>query len=396
MKRSLPTSSEESAWPPWLVGLCEALKPQVLLLYLQTQPEVLELTFSHGEFSPTPLLSIRDGFVAEILQSRNPMIGERLMFGDLFASLPARHLIAASFHARESRRAGIVVLGTRKRPAEREMGLLKDRLILFSLLLSVEALRNQREELGQKLSLLEKKLSAAYRQLRESDQLTSLGHFAGGLAHELNTPLAAIRTYTEYLQLFVKDGAEQDSVEGILKAVSHCRDIVESVLRFSRQGKTQREPVPLRYVVHDALILTEPDMEKKKVKVEARVDGNPTVMGNHTRLVQLLTNLLTNARDSVARPRLVPREGRIELDVVEENGSAFMSVADNGAGIAAGILGQIFNPFFTTKEVGEGLGLGLSICHAIAQEHGGSLEVVTQEGEGAKFLVRLPILAETP
>lgn len=398
MKRAVGTLLHEEGmdWGPGMLALAETLSTHSAFLYRYNaaEPGLSLISCSSDEEDVPSALPADQGLIREILLSKEPFYNETVKFGESFSGFTLPYLAASSLQY-EKRILGLLLVSMKKMPSRQQLDFLSAKALHFSLLLAIQDAEQQTIEWRQKSQSLEQKLNSAYQRIRESDKLAALGQFAGGLAHEFNTPLAAVQTYAEYLQLFVKGEAEQESLEGILKATAHCRDIVENVLRLSRDGRREFERIALSHVLHDAMALTEPEMQKRKIAVSFEMIANPVILGNHTRLVQVMTNLLNNARDSIGNSRLLPRKGAIKIVLTVRESNAVIEVADNGPGIPRNILGQVFNPFFTTKEIGQGTGLGLSICHAIIHEHSGTIEILSEEGQGTMVVVKIS-LAEKP
>jgi len=175
-----------------------------------------------------------------------------------------------------------------------------------------------------------------------------------------------------------------------LQQVRKATEIISHLRTFGRAAPASREPTSLRQVIERALFLLQEQFRLREVEVT--LDLGPeelVVLGNPIQLEQVFINLLTNARDAVAD---APRKAiRISGAVVA--GAVEVAVADTGHGILPELEQRIFDPFFTTKEVGKGTGLGLSITYGIIKEHGGTISVVSPLGEGAAFLIHLPLAA---
>ena len=240
------------------------------------------------------------------------------------------------------------------------------------------------------------------RLLRERQKLESVGILAAGVAHEVNNPLAFVRSNLAHvrgqLERLLKRadldpaGGDADLLElpdvfdESLEGVDRIAQIVKDMLRFSRVPDEGTEALDINDVVREALRLAALD-RSHVVRVRAQLaDGLPQVMGSSNRLVQVLLNLLLNARQALAG-----RDDALVEAVTEWDGShVFVRVRDNGPGIPREQLERIFDPFFTTRDPSEGTGLGLSIAFDIVREHDGKLEVESSPGRGACFTVRLP------
>src|SRR5829696_2062229 len=226
-------------------------------------------------------------------------------------------------------------------------------------------------------------------QLQQREKLSSIGLLAAGVAHEINTPLTGVSSYTQMLLGML---AETDPKHALLQKIRRQTDratgIVNNLLNFSRTGgATDFTEVDLARVLDDTLQLLEPQLRQSRVEI-AREYGTelPRVYGNAGQLQQVFTNLLLNARDAI------PGGGRITLRVVasDDRDALTVEVEDNGIGIAPENVARIYDPFFTTKGVGRGTGLGLAVSYGIVQEHSGHIAVESAPGRGTTFRITLP------
>src|SRR5467141_471983 len=230
-------------------------------------------------------------------------------------------------------------------------------------------------------------------QLVQAGKLATLGELTTGVAHELNNPLNNIGLFmgnaVDLIELGATDkGQIVRELDQAMQQVGKATEIISHLRTFGRAAPASREPVSLRQVIERALSLMQEQLRLREIEVTVELGPEePVVVGNPIQLEQVFINLLTNARDAVADS---PRKAiRISGSV----GSALVEVAftDTGEGIPPGLEPRIFDPFFTTKEVGKGTGLGLSITYGIIKEHGGTISVVSPPGEGATFLIQLPV-----
>ena len=232
-------------------------------------------------------------------------------------------------------------------------------------------------------------------QLLQSSKLASIGQLASGLAHEINNPLGTILLRTDSLLADIADydlpEDLQDDVEAIRRQASRVNRITEELLTFSRCSTAQRQAVRPAEIVESATILVGMRAEKRGVAVRSHLEGSlPAVEGNKTQLEQVVVNLLTNAIDASA-PDTVVTVG------VQDGGGSGSSAAvefwveDHGEGIPEDKLEMIYDPFYSTKDVGEGTGLGLSISYGIVSAHEGTIDVSSVYGEGTVVRVRVPI-----
>jgi PAS domain S-box-containing protein len=225
--------------------------------------------------------------------------------------------------------------------------------------------------------------------LQQSEKLSSIGLLAAGVAHEVNTPLTGVSSYTQMLLGMIP---ETDPKHALLKKVQkqteRASNIAGNLLNFSRTGNaTDFTEINVNKLLDDTLQLLEPQMRKSEVEIVKEFAATPPkVFGNAGKLQQVLTNLILNARDAMFGG------GRIVLTTALENDEVIIKVADNGEGIAPENLNKIYDPFFTTKGVGSGTGLGLTVSYGIVQEHAGSIEVQSEVGEGTTFRLVLPRL----
>ena len=242
----------------------------------------------------------------------------------------------------------------------------------------------------------EQELRDKQEQLVQAGKLATLGELTTGVAHELNNPLNNTGLFVgnaiDFIELGVPDkGPIVRELRHALQQVGKATEIISHLRTFGRAAPVSREPISLRPVIERALSLVQEQLRLHEIEVTLDLGPEePVVVGNPIQLEQVFINLLTNARDAVADS---PRKAiRISSSV----GPAAVEVAfaDSGPGIPPGLEQRIFDPFFTTKEVGKGTGLGLSITYGIVKEHGGTISVVSRPGEGATFLIHLPLATQ--
>ncbi|MBI2389169.1 MAG: HAMP domain-containing protein [Deltaproteobacteria bacterium] len=226
-------------------------------------------------------------------------------------------------------------------------------------------------------------------QIRSAEKLASIGEMAAGLAHELRTPLSNIRALTSLARKSL-DSGEIDSADlqadlgDIAEQTDKCSNILTGLLDFARRQNPQLGPHDVHELIDKSLSLVRLRLEKKEVAaVFLRNDSVPSVTVDGPLMQQVFVNLLLNAIDAV-RPA-----GRIEISAESAGDRVRVRIADDGVGIAPEHLPKIFNPFFTTKEVGKGTGLGLSVSYGIVTSQGGSIEVESTPGAGSVFTVAL-------
>src|SRR6059036_2991036 len=239
----------------------------------------------------------------------------------------------------------------------------------------------------------EQELRDKQEQLVQAGKLATLGELTTGVAHELNNPLNNIGLFVgnavDLIELAVTEkGQIVRELGHAMQQVSKATEIISHLRTFGRAAPVSREPISLRQVIERALSLMREQLRLREIEVTVDLGREePVVLGNAIQLEQVFINLLTNARDAVAE---TPRKA-IRIAGSTGSGAVEVSLADSGHGIPPGLERRIFDPFFTTKEVGKGTGLGLSITYGIINEHGGTISVVSPPGEGATFLIQLPL-----
>jgi signal transduction histidine kinase len=224
------------------------------------------------------------------------------------------------------------------------------------------------------------------RRLVQADKLSSIGLLAAGVAHEVNTPLAVISTYAQMLAKQVSgDDQKTRLLDKIAKQTFRASEIVNSLLNFSRTNTTEFEDIDLNRVVRETLNLLEHQFEKVGTRVESDLAAEiPVVRGNAGKLQQVFLNLFLNARDAM------DGGGTLRVSTIAAGPGVRVEIQDTGPGIPPEMLTRIFDPFFTTKGAKKGTGLGLSVTYGIVEEHGGSIEAVSNPGEGALFRLEFP------
>jgi PAS domain S-box-containing protein len=231
-------------------------------------------------------------------------------------------------------------------------------------------------------------------QLRISEKMASLGLLAAGVAHEVNTPLTGISSYTQMLlEQADPDDPRTRVLEKIEKQTFRAARIVNGLLTLSRPSaaeETERAPVDLNSVIGDVLSLLEHQLDRGNIKIRRELSDTPVqVLGYEFKLQQVLLNLILNARDAM------PRGGWLTLATRIEGGDGIAEVSDTGNGIPPEHLARIYDPFFTTKATGQGTGLGLSISYGIVREHEGSITCESHPGQGTRFTLRFAALHES-
>lgn len=225
-------------------------------------------------------------------------------------------------------------------------------------------------------------------QLQQREKLSSIGLLAAGVAHEVNTPLTGVSSYTQMLLGMIPETDPKHLLlEKVKKQTDRASNIVGNLLNFSRSGNAgEFVEVSLEKILDDTIQLLEIQLRSYQVRLVKNYQTDlPFVFGNAGKLQQVFTNLILNARDAIGDV------GKIEITTEANGDEITVSISDDGIGIAPENLSKIYDPFFTTKDVGEGTGLGLAVSYGIIQEHAGQVNVESAAGEGTTFRLKFPI-----
>jgi signal transduction histidine kinase len=245
---------------------------------------------------------------------------------------------------------------------------------------------SQIEELAADLAMAVE-LKALHRQLVWSEKLAALGQLVAGVAHELNNPLAVIMGYGELISDEITSTRARDQLQKIVGESRRMKKIIENLLRFSRQGAREAQAVNLAPVVQEVLALREYYLRNHNVTVNMELAPDlPLLAVNEDEIKQILLNLLNNSCDALES---VPANRRIAVKAWQKGNRAVIEVEDTGPGFAN--LSRALDPFYTTKPVGRGTGLGLSVCYGIVRERGGDLRIANVAPHGARVIIDLPV-----
>jgi len=223
-------------------------------------------------------------------------------------------------------------------------------------------------------------------QLQHAERLATIGQLAAGVAHELNEPLAAILGLAQLSRKAADLPAPvARDLDKIVQAALHAREVIRNLLLFGRHVPPEKTTVRLNELVEEALALLDTRRAQSGVElVRALEEDLPDVTADAAQIRQVLVNLLVNAVQAM------PGGGRLEVRTGRETGYVFVVVADSGMGMSAEVRRNLYAPFFTTKDVGDGTGLGLAVASGIVSSHGGTIHVESEVGRGTRFEVRLP------
>ena len=239
------------------------------------------------------------------------------------------------------------------------------------------------------------------RQLIQSQKMEAIGTLAGGIAHDFNNILSAILGFAELALFELTDGSRSyDDVSEIVKAGNRAKDLVRQILTFSRKTEQEFKPINIVPLISEALKFLRATLPST-IEIQKHIDDiRVEVLCNSTMVQQILMNLCTNAAHAMKDTGGILVVRLLEIEIQEGDISnlpdlppgpyVHLTISDTGPGIESGILGRIFDPYFTTKEKGEGTGLGLSVVHGIAQSLRGAVEVESDPGKGTEFNVYLP------
>lgn len=244
-------------------------------------------------------------------------------------------------------------------------------------------------------------------QLVQKEKLAAVGQLVSGVAHELNNPLQGVLGYAELMLAARPSPRDTEELTAIRDNANRAAGIVRNLMTFAGRTSSARGWQQINRVVRDAVAVREPHLQASGIELRLEVaDRLPLVYVDHARLEDVLVNLIQNAEAAIASrrdgtvpaagvPRQTPGEIVITTRWQGEPDRILVDVADNGSGLREEDLPRVFDPFFTTREVGQGTGLGLSVCYGIVREHGGQITVRNAEAGGAVFTIELPVMAES-
>jgi signal transduction histidine kinase len=289
------------------------------------------------------------------------------------------HKQSASLMVKDQQRGSIEVGYTRERLELDEGPFLKEeRSLIDTVARQIAALVEQREAAEDRGRLQS--------QLRHADRLATIGQLSAGVAHELNEPLGNILAFA---QLAAKEpGVPEQVAQDLRKIVTtslHAREIIKKLMLFARQTPPRKTRVDLNAVVEEGLFLLASRCMKEGVVIERDLaHGLPEIVADPSQLNQVLVNLVVNAVQAM------PKGGSVRITTRANRSRVVLAVEDTGVGMDREVLEKIFTPFFTTKDVHEGTGLGLPVVHGIVTSHGGTISVESKPGRGSRFEVCLP------
>jgi nitrogen-specific signal transduction histidine kinase/ActR/RegA family two-component response regulator len=238
-------------------------------------------------------------------------------------------------------------------------------------------------------------------QLQQAQKMESIGSLAGGIAHDLNNILFPISGLSDILlDEMSPDDPAYENIEQIHKSAQRGSDLVKQILSFSRQSNPQKLPIRIQPILKEVLKLVRATIPMNIGTTSYIKPDCGMVFTDPTQVHQIAMNLITNAYHAVEETggtiNVELKDTELEKDDVLKPGKyAHITVSDTGTGIDPALIDKIFDPYFTTKELGKGTGLGLSVVHGIVKEHGGDIRVYSEIGKGTAFHVYLPLLEDS-
>jgi PAS domain S-box-containing protein len=266
--------------------------------------------------------------------------------------------------------------------------------------------KKQEEENRRRLELMveerTRELQETHAKLLHQDKMASLGKLAASVVHEINNPIAGILNLVLLIKRILKEGEENDKgkksfdryltlMETETRRISR---IVSNLLTFSRQSQMELGTLDVNRLIDRTLLLNDNLLKIHNVQVKMNLDPElPQVVGSADQLQQVFMNMVSNAAEAMDGEE----NGILSVESWSggDEGPVYVSFADTGVGISTGELSKLFDPFYTTKKKGKGVGLGLSVVYGIIKAHKGRISVDSIPGEGARFIIRLPLLPET-
>lgn len=239
---------------------------------------------------------------------------------------------------------------------------------------------------------MEKDLGEIQLQLMQSEKMASLGKLAAGVAHQLNNPLGGITLFAKLIleEYELVKGAKED-IKRILKDAERCRKTVKELLEFSRQTRHLMQPHDINQAISRTLFLLENQSLFQNIEiVKDLAPSIPPIPSDIQQLNHLFMNIILNAAQAMGD------KGKLTIKsyVLPTKDRVCIEISDTGPGISQDIFNHIFEPFFTTKEEGKGTGLGLSLAYSIVENHNGNIKAKSKPGEGASFIIELPLAAK--
>jgi len=270
------------------------------------------------------------------------------------------------------------------RVSDKEGGFVEEDAKILIILANHMAVAMENRQLYRDLEAKMEELRQTQEQLIQSAKLAAIGELASNVAHEINNPLTSIIGFTELSKEEDDASMIRKSLDIIEKESLRARDIVKQLLGFARKKPLQLTEVMINDVLRDVVVLSSSQARMSRVKVSEDYGDVPLTTGDVDQLKQVFLNIITNAVHAM------PNGGSLTIKTSMQNEYILLRITDTGHGIPEDVRKRIFEPFFSTKK-DKGTGLGLSISYRIIQDHGGRIDVESEEGKGTTFLIRLPV-----
>jgi two-component system NtrC family sensor kinase len=225
--------------------------------------------------------------------------------------------------------------------------------------------------------------------------LASIGKLATGIAHEINNPITGITNCIRRIKIDPHNMEQNKNYLNLMEeATSKIKQIIHSLLDYTHQDRIELYPILPTEIIEKALDMVNYRLEKSRINIKKEnLDNHTCISGSFTHLEQVLVNILMNSIDAINEKSKLDYEFKQQIKITTEIQNSFLAihVEDNGTGISEEALKKIFDPFYTSKEIGQGTGLGLSICYNIIKSHRGDIKVASKVGEGSTFTLILPL-----
>jgi len=239
-----------------------------------------------------------------------------------------------------------------------------------------------------------KTLKDTQAQLIQTEKLSAMGEFVAGVAHELNNPLTGVIGFSQMLEESGINERQQVYLDRVIGSAERCRKIVQSLLAFSRRHRPERKTVQIHELLQSALEILKYELLSGNIEIVTNLSPEiPPVLVDPHQIQQVFLNILNNARQAIENHQT---GGSISISTLLVSDQVRICFRDTGPGISPEDMKNIFNPFFTTKRVGEGTGLGLSLSYGLIREHGGTITAESEPGKGSVFTVDLPVVQMEP
>lgn len=278
------------------------------------------------------------------------------------------------------KRGSIEVVYTKLKPDLDEGPFLKEERSLLEVISRQIAMILERRESKEESHIL-------HEQLRHADRLATIGQLASGVAHELNEPLGGILGFAQLLKKSEELSARTESdIDKIIDASLHAREVIKKLMFFAKQMPARVTKVQINDIVNDSLYFYKSRCAKAGIELVCDLHNDlPEITGDPSQLNQVLINLVVNSIQAM------PAGGQLKIQTDYDNDNISLAVEDTGIGMSEDVMKKAFVPFFTTKDIDEGTGLGLAVVHGIVTAHKGRINIESEVGKGSRFVVRLPI-----